>query len=369
MTPFSSKMYAMLPQNRTKFTGIAVLICVLFLLGYQGLNQRQYPMGVLDREKVWPVTAKKDISLAAHNRTLGFEKIYLINLPSRTDRLDWMTLLASLTNVELTLQDGVNGSLVAEKAKPAGSNNLKPEQLGCWRSHADVWQRMVTENVTSAIILEDDADWDVDVHNIFERLSRQMRQTKLRKLPPTAYEEEHAPYGLEWDMLYIGSCWDIPNKDNRPQHEVYDDPSAPNKNEMSGAYSSELSDWGVHLTDETRVRVLAPTWYSVCTVGYAVTLQGAKRLLYTVGNGKGLQGPVDLAIMSAIQNNLLSSLTLVPPPVVPWKTGTVSDSDIDDLTDTADKTPKGSESLRNSGKKALDPLLSGQASYNDLGKS
>lgn len=326
-------------------------------------------MGVLDRENVWSVTGNEDISAAAHNRTLGFEKIYLINLPSRTDRLDWMTLLASLTNVELTHQDGVNGSLIAEKSKPAGSHNLSPARMGCWRSHADVWQRMITENITSAIILEDDADWDVDVHNIFERLSRQMRRTKLRKAPPTAWEEQHAPYGLDWDMLYIGSCWDIPNKDNRPNYEVYDDPSGPNKKEMSGAFSSELTDWGVHLADDTRVRLLAPTWYTVCTVGYAVTLKGAHRLLYTIGNGKGLQGPVDLAIMNAIQNNLLSSLTLIPSPVVPWKTGTVSDSDIDDLTGTAENTPRGSENLRNSGKTALDSILGGQASYNDLGKS
>lgn len=37
--------------------------------------------------------------------------------------------------------------------------------------------------------------------------------------------------GLEWDLLYIGSCWDIPRKEKPHKHETYEDPSAPNSNE------------------------------------------------------------------------------------------------------------------------------------------
>jgi hypothetical protein len=37
--------------------------------------------------------------------------------------------------------------------------------------------------------------------------------------------------GLDWDILYVGSCWDIPNKSNRPRYEVYNDEHAPNSKE------------------------------------------------------------------------------------------------------------------------------------------
>lgn len=44
-------------------------------------------------------------------------------------------------------------------------------------------------------MVEDDADWDMDIHNIFERLSQHMKKTKLGKHTRTPYELKHAPYG------------------------------------------------------------------------------------------------------------------------------------------------------------------------------
>lgn len=38
---------------------------------------------------------------------------------------------------------------------------------------------MISENLETALILEDDVDWDVNVHEIFQELSRQMRRNKL----------------------------------------------------------------------------------------------------------------------------------------------------------------------------------------------
>lgn len=38
-----------------------------------------------------------------------------------------------------------------------------PGVIGCWRAHVDAWQRVVSERLSTALILEDDTDWDVDV--------------------------------------------------------------------------------------------------------------------------------------------------------------------------------------------------------------
>ncbi|EJP61725.1 LPS glycosyltransferase [Beauveria bassiana ARSEF 2860] len=296
-----------------------------------------------------------DLSKAAQNETLGFEKIFYISMPHRQDRQDSMTMLATSTNIRLILQNGVDGNTIHEKARPKGSQGLRPEQLGCWRSHANVWRTIINERIETAIILEDDADWDVRVHDIFQTLSLQMRKRTAREGEPRSHEA-HAPYGLDWDLLYVGTCWNI-NPEVRPVPHIYQDTNAPNSTEMSYAYQKELEYWGASSSEEARVRVIAPSWYPVCTVGYAVTLQGAQKLLYTVGNEKGLNGPVDLAMISRIQSGHLKSFTVVPPLVTPWKTGTTSDSDIDDLNKAEGELPQGSDNLRLSGRKALAATL------------
>lgn len=124
---------------------------------------------------------------------------------------------------------------------------------------------------------------------------------------------------------------------------------------MAFAYQKELEYWGAAALDKPRVRVIAPSWYPVCTVGYAVTQQGAQKLLHTIGNEEGLGAPVDLAMISRIQSGHLKSLTVVPPLITPWKIGTTSDSDIDNLVEG--DLPRGSENLRYSGRKALVTTL------------
>jgi hypothetical protein len=54
---------------------------------------------------------------------------------------------------------------------------------------------VIEEDVGTAIILEDDIDWDVNIHDIFQELSIQMRKGELRKQRATSEEIEGAPYG------------------------------------------------------------------------------------------------------------------------------------------------------------------------------
>ncbi|OAA69243.1 Glycosyl transferase, family 25 [Akanthomyces lecanii RCEF 1005] len=273
-----------------------------------------------------------------------------------------MTMLATSTNIRLILQDGVDGNAIHEKARPKGSHALRPEQLGCWRSHANVWRKIIEERIQTAIILEDDADWDVRIHDIFQDLSLEIRKGVLRKDKPTSYEVAHAPYGMDWDLLYVGTCWNI-NAEVRPPSHIYEDANAPNSTEMAFAYRNELEYWGADTSNGRRVRAITPSWYPVCTIGYAVTLQGAQKLLHTIGNEGSVGAPVDLAMIKGIQSGGLTSLTMVPPLFTPWKTGTVSDSDIDNLETTEDELPQGSENLRHSARRALAAQLNGGAEW------
>lgn len=52
------------------------------------------------------------------NETLGFQDVYIVSLPSRTDKRDAFAMQAALSGITYTLMDGVDGRQVAEKALP-----------------------------------------------------------------------------------------------------------------------------------------------------------------------------------------------------------------------------------------------------------
>jgi hypothetical protein len=81
------------------------------------------------------------------------------------------------------------------KAKVSDGGLVRDEQWGSWQGHADVWRRVLNEKLETALILEDDVDWDVNIHDIFEELSRQMRKGKLQQTAMTEQEKLTAPYG------------------------------------------------------------------------------------------------------------------------------------------------------------------------------
>ena len=150
---------------------------------------------------------------------------------SRTDRQDAMNMIAHSTNIQLTYEPGVNhfascpsysqfssfyylallppsstlcltriqqvnGKEIHNNARPESSGGLSPAQLGCWRAHANLWSRMLTEGISTALIVEDDADWDVNVHDSFALMSQHLRGSNvLRGRDLTEYERESTPYG------------------------------------------------------------------------------------------------------------------------------------------------------------------------------
>lgn len=87
------------------------------------------------------------------------------------------------------------------KAKPGDEARLNPGQWGCWRSHANFWQKVLNERIETALILEDDLDWDPNLHDIMEQLGNNMRKNTLRATGMSTYEKENAPYGRSNPIL------------------------------------------------------------------------------------------------------------------------------------------------------------------------
>jgi hypothetical protein len=87
----------------------------------------------------------KGSSYDVANGTLGFEKIYVVNLRERSDKRDAMTLASSLTNFKIEWRDGVMGEDVPDKAVPFGTTRegLWNNNLGSWRAHMNTVRQYV----------------------------------------------------------------------------------------------------------------------------------------------------------------------------------------------------------------------------------
>ena len=66
-----------------------------------------------------------------------FQKIFAINLPTRTDHRDALLLASTLTNIKIDLIDGVKGDAVLDKVLPpqARGGRFPPANVGSWRAH------------------------------------------------------------------------------------------------------------------------------------------------------------------------------------------------------------------------------------------
>jgi len=144
---------------------------------------------------------------AIANETLNFEKIFAINLPSRLDRKDHLTLMSRYANLSITIVPGVKS--VAENALPAPRmpGTVRPEEYGVWRAHANVWRRVLEDGLSTALILEDDNDWDV---NLKEQVPRILDALEEIRTPHPRDEAAAVVRGGQevegWDILYLGSC-------------------------------------------------------------------------------------------------------------------------------------------------------------------
>ncbi|AEO67124.1 glycosyltransferase family 25 protein [Thermothielavioides terrestris NRRL 8126] len=262
------------------------------------------------------------------NSTLGFEKIFIIGLPSRSDRRDGIVLQAALSGIQVEFIDGVLGKDVPDKAIPMASpdsKRLDDGAIGCWRAHMNAVREIVHRNLTSALILEDDADWDIRIRDQLRdfALAAHALTQPLRGRPgvyadptyPTGSGDEPvtggemdfyhlpateppttSPYGDDWDLLWIGHCgmhFPFPQSKTVPKARVIrvaDETVAPKKNLWTINIPFTLKEkYPAH------TRAYHHVQEGVCTLGYALSRRGARRLLREVAL-REVGAPYDLLL-------------------------------------------------------------------------
>ncbi|KAB8294116.1 hypothetical protein EYC80_009565 [Monilinia laxa] len=228
----------------------------------------------------------------ASNSTLGFERVFVIGLPDRSDKRDAMVLSASLTGFHVEFVDGLLGEHVSDRARPPGLD-LKDGALGSWRGHMNTIRRIIENNLASAFIMEDDVDWDIRLLNQLPEYARGIRT--LSHIP--LEQRQHSPYGDDWDILWPGHCGDV------LPSTLTKDPSAPPKDDLYIIKEDETvapksaQTWLKALADyPENTRIVHKAGAPICAFGYGVSYRGAQKILMALAVKGGMNLAVDNAL-------------------------------------------------------------------------
>ncbi|KAF2165354.1 glycosyltransferase family 25 protein [Zasmidium cellare ATCC 36951] len=254
------------------YTSVALLL--VFYLSYQWRSTRSAE------------TAPSEPLLPQDHEVPRFQKIFVINLPSRTDRRYAASLAAALTDLDIENANGDNE--VDKKSLPPGAKevNMSKGAMGAWRAHTNIARTMIEQRISSALILEDDADWDT-------RIKRQMRdfakasRLLVQPLPGTTNE-------------FLDPTWPQPDAEHSDinvqlgRAVISDDETVPPRRSINIEFGdTQLLD---QYPDYTRV--VARSRVNTCTLGYALSQNGARQLLAQVGMWK-IDGMLDMMMRSA----------------------------------------------------------------------
>lgn len=106
-------------------------------------------------------------------------KVFIINLEKHTTRKDHTIRQCHQIGMEPEIFRAVDGRLLtpAELKKhthPELSVGLTPSEIGCALSHHGIYQKMVDENIESALILEDDVLFDAATRDVISFIKSNM---------------------------------------------------------------------------------------------------------------------------------------------------------------------------------------------------
>jgi hypothetical protein len=207
--------------------------------------------------------------------------------------------------------------------------------------------RIVERNISSALIMEDDIDWDIRIKSQMKQFAQAVRLL-IQPLPaaddlfldPTYprpssdqahtdfYVDEHSvsrpkdsPYGdlARWDVLWLGHCgcrFPRPSDINSPLARVVlpNDTTVPAKHHLDMEFGNNelLMQYPAHTRVVSRARV------HTCSLAYAVSQPGARRLLYELAVHE-MSDPTDLMlryVCDGVQGRQMGTCFTVQPQLL-----------------------------------------------------
>lgn len=348
------------------------------------------------------------------NTTFNFGKLVYINVAQRYDRDDFMVLQSSISNIRPELFIGVDTASIDYKGLPPGEksyiNGLSPPAKACFRSHADVWRKMLlnsfegdektvnmpglheTHNqkshdtrtsksnsnddssnvrgLRSIFVLEADATWDVNITRSMFNFGRGLEQFLNKR--GVLKDGEHAtaddPWLSDhWDIIQMNGCFI--GGDNIEYFQYVDPDSPATRSELDKNYESwdksvGSPNRGYFEMDGKLVepghRMIRHRSQEACTAGYAISQRGARKILSKTSSH--LRAPIDLVIRDMIWNKELDSYSSYPITFSQWfyakGLGAASkNSDIRDIEDEKDDFLRDTEKDGSERKVSVEEFL------------
>jgi collagen beta-1,O-galactosyltransferase len=173
--------------------------------------------------------------------TVGMDKVILISLERRPERRQRMFACLNELEINFELFNAIDGKQLNQSyldelgihylpgwKDPWGERPMTFGEVGCFLSHYFIWLKMIAEEINTVLILEDDVDFEPN-----------FKQNVLHTL------EEVERVNSNWDLVYVG------RKPLVPDSEVI----IPNTTNL-----------------------VIPS-YSYWTLGYIISLRGARKLV------------------------------------------------------------------------------------------
>ncbi|KAL8858348.1 MAG: hypothetical protein Q9178_005029 [Gyalolechia marmorata] len=220
-----------------------------------------------------------------------FERVFVINLPERYDKLDIFTLAASLTGFSHDVIEGIKGATVVNKTLPTLDNIPKKEKsrnniVGCWRAHLNFAQKIVRERIQTALVLEDDSDWDVSFKDQLADFATGSRYISNSTTLP------RSPYGDDWDLLWLGHCSAQQDPSDQRRFVIENDNTVP---PMAHRVNFNTVPALNELGYDNSTRIVFRANDGVCLYSYALSYRGAQKVLRWQNNVKKFH-PIDIGI-------------------------------------------------------------------------
>uniref|UniRef100_A0AAY4B7U0 Glycosyl transferase family 25 domain-containing protein n=1 Tax=Denticeps clupeoides TaxID=299321 RepID=A0AAY4B7U0_9TELE len=222
----------------TRHADVQMYICNREHYGYLPVPLKPQQT-VEDEEESFLHTITEPLSLFLY---LSFSFIFLINLKRRLDRRQRMMNTLSVLGLEATLTDAVDGKalntsqlqalgieMMPGYKDPYSGRVLTRGEIGCFLSHHATWSQVVEQDLQKVLVLEDDVRFEPFFKRRLKAIMDDVEKSKLN-----------------WDLIYVG----------RKRMQVK---------------QPEVSVEGVNNLVEAD--------YSYWTLGYALSLQGARKLL------------------------------------------------------------------------------------------
>lgn len=152
--------------------------------------------------------------------------------------------------------------------------------------------RIVRRRLSSAIIIEDDADWDVNLRSMMENIalgSQTLLDTPQDKAP-------RSPYGDGWDLMWFGHCASSTIEGDDRRIIMRNDPNVPpEKHRVNYGDVPDMSPY------DENTRIVFFSAGNTCTYSYALSYRGAAKILKYLAIDIFNQ-PVDYGLRDMCQN-------------------------------------------------------------------